>query len=382
MSERAPDTSQFRVALLAPRGSILGRGPCGGSEVVLREDRAILESAGARVVVYAQAAAPDAGIEQIPSRSNLPLLGSLEYCGRFVRREPVALLVGYNEPTVAALAPDRSIIRFDWTTPLPRYWNLPFWLGRFQRSLYLFPSESERKNFLASHARIPAGRTVVVPNAVDTTLFAPQNRVIPAPRVGFAGQWAERKGIGTLLEAWEIVHQCRPEAELWMAGGVSLWKAKNGVSGAAEIQARVRSAEGKNIRLLGELARREMPGFWNSLAVAVVPSLCEPFGLVALEALSCGVPVVASRVGGLPEIVVEGQCGLLVPPGAPNELAHALLMLLDDESLRGRFSQAARERGKEFSIERRAKHLLRLFENHVNEARGRVAVSPAGGFGG
>ena len=189
MNGETRNDGQFRVGLLAPRSSVLGQEPCGGSEVVLREDSRILEAAGAQVAVYGQAAVDGANVQRIPVRSRLPLVTSLEYCEPFVRREAHALLLAYNEPTVAALAPDRSIIRFDWTTPLPRYWKLPFWTRRFQRSLYLFPSESERKTFLASHSQIPADRAVVIPNAVDTKLFAPQNRPIAAPRVGFAGQW-------------------------------------------------------------------------------------------------------------------------------------------------------------------------------------------------
>ena len=66
-----------------------------------------------------------------------------------------------------------------------------------------------------------------------------------------------------------------------------------------------------------------MPQFWNSVDICVVPSLIEPFGLVALEALACGVPVIASAVGGLKEIVVEGKCGLLVPQAMrPHSAAH------------------------------------------------------------
>lgn len=367
MNEEAHNSGQFRVGLLAPRSAVLGQEPCGGSEVVLREDRVILEGAGAQLTVYGQAAVDGAKVERIPVRSQLPLVASLEYCRPFVRRESHSLLLAYNEPTVAALAPDRSIIRFDWTTALPRYWKLPYWLKRFQRSLYLFPSESERKIFLDSHSQIPSGRTVVIPNAVDTKLFAPQNRSIPVPRVGYAGQWGAFKGVEVLLEAWKTVCREIPDAELWLAGGPRLWKAGEQTPGASQVSESVQSLDNKNVKVVGSLPRHEMPGFWNSVNVAVVPSLREAFGLVALEALSCGVPVVASRAGGLPEIVAEEECGLLMPPGNSQELAQALLKLLAGESLRSRFSQAARERAMAFSIERRTKIFLRLMEERSRE---------------
>ena len=69
------------------------------------------------------------------------------------------------------------------------------------------------------------------------------------------------------------------------------------------------------MQLSGTIPRSKMPQFWNSVDIAVVPSLSESFGLVALEALACGVPVIATAVGGLKEVVVDGECGLLVPPG-------------------------------------------------------------------
>jgi glycosyltransferase involved in cell wall biosynthesis len=356
------------VAQLAPRGAVLGADPCGGSEVMQREDKQILQQAGIPVSVYAEKAASGTSVTQLPLRSNLPLLTSLEYCLPYLRREPQSLLLSYNEPSVAGLAPDRSIIRFDWTTPLPRYWKFPFWLPRFQRSLYLFPSESERKIFLDAHPRIPEDRVVVIPNAVDTELFYPRERQGHVPRVGFAGQWTTGKGVDVLLKAWEIVRRTLPEAELWLAGGPGLWKAtteKMKTLETARIVAQVESARGMNVKVCGEMPRSLMPGFWNSLTLAVVPSLCEAFGLVALEALSCGTPVVASRVGGLPEIVSDGECGLLVPPGNPDELAQALLTLLINEPLSRRFALAARNRAMRFSTKRRAHDLLRLLEGRV-----------------
>jgi glycosyltransferase involved in cell wall biosynthesis len=102
--------------------------------------------------------------------------------------------------------------------------------------------------------------------------------------------------------------------------------------------------------------------------VAVVPSLYEPFGLVALEALACGVPVIASAVGGLKEIVLDGESGLLVPPGDVSALARALRLLLTDDSLRMRLGVGARLRAREFSLQRRSSELLALLEERAVKA--------------
>ena len=103
-----------------------------------------------------------------------------------------------------------------------------------------------------------------------------------------------------------------------------------------------------------------MSQFWNSVNVAVVPARHESFGLVALEALACGVPVVATTAGGLKEIVEDGESGLLVPPGDAGALARALQALLTDEPLRQRLAEGARRRAQAFSLERRAHDILRL----------------------
>jgi glycosyltransferase involved in cell wall biosynthesis len=352
------------VALLAPRICFLGEEVCGGSEVVLREDIAILTDAGIPTRIYGHAARQGSGVKLIPTHAGVPLLGSLEYCGRFLRKERSSLVVAYNEPAVAGWAPARSIVRFDWATPLPRYWNWPGWHSRFQRGLYLFPSESERQLFLREHPGIPAENAQVLPNAVDVNLFRPKAdsaRTNGAIRVGYAGQWVPRKGVAQLLEAWKTVKSEMPAAELYLAGGAKLWKNSDANRQGEPIAASVQQMEEQNLlHWVGVVPRSQMPDFWNSGDVAVVPSLYEPFGLVALEALACGVPVVASAVGGLQEIVEDGESGILVPPGDAGAIARALRELLSNESLRFRLAQGARHRAEEFSLERRSRELVTL----------------------
>jgi glycosyltransferase involved in cell wall biosynthesis len=118
---------------------------------------------------------------------------------------------------------------------------------------------------------------------------------------------------------------------------------------------------------VGAVPRNQMPAFWNSVSVAVVPSFREAFGLIALEAMACGVPVVATAVGGLKEIVQEGESGLFVPPGDATALAQALVTLLTNEPLRQRLAQGARRRAEKFSLERRSQELLELLLDRKGE---------------
>lgn len=366
------DASKLRktgVALLASRLCILGDDPCGGSEVVLWEDARILEAAGIPVRVYARAARNGAPVTILPFHTSIAQLNTMEYARGILRKEPQALILAYNEPALAGFVPERTVARFDWTTPLPRCWHWPLGISRFARARYLFPSESERRIFLENHPRIPSRQAVVVRNAVDLELFTPRREPPPGRRdgsirVGFAGQWSVGKGLPELLAAWSEVKTSFPTAQLCLAGGPELWKREGKPLGARESDALVRDLERKSlVRLSGTIPRSKMPQFWNSVDIAVVPSLSESFGLVALEALACGVPVIATAVGGLKEIVVDGECGLLVPRGDAACLGRALRELIGNSTLRERLAAGARLRAQAFSLERRSRELLALLLN-------------------
>jgi len=333
--------------------------------VMLWEDVRLLQNAGLSVKVYGSAARETAPVTTIPLRTNMPLITSLEYCASFVLREKGSILMACNEPSVAGFAPDRSVVRFEWETPLPRYWKLPGWLPRFQRARYLFLSECDREEFLRNHSLIPRESTNVISYYVDCKLFRPMSRPTgSALRVGFAGQWVPRKGISELLQAWRAVKVKVSSAELELAGGPAMWKTAQPVTGAEESAALVKRLEGDGLlRIVGALPRAQMREFWSSLDIAVVPSLYEPFGLVALEAMACGVPVVASAVGGLKEIVEEGISGLLVPPGDSSGLSNALVTLLTNDHLRFRLAGGARRRAENFSEARRSAELVDLLRS-------------------
>ena len=178
-----------------------------------------------------------------------------------------------------------------------------------------------------------------------------------------------RKGIETLLKAWLLVKAEIPTANLVLAGGPGLWKATAENADADVCAAQVKQMEERGLlRVVGAMSRADMPKFWNSLDVAVVPSLYEPFGLVALEAMSCAVPVVASSVGGLKEIVQNGKNGMLVPPGNVGDLAEALKGLLGNETLRGALGAEARRQAQKFSLERRGRELLELLTEQIKKA--------------
>ncbi len=365
-----PELVRAGVAILAPRICVLGHDPCGGSEVVLWRDAHLIAETGVPVRVYARSARQGAPVIVISTRTNRRLITSLEYCGQFLWRERKAVVISQNEPTLAGLAPDRAIVRYEWDTPLPQYWKIPGWLGRFQRAFYLFPSRDEKRIFRDAHPGLPDELQFVMPYGIDLNEFKPSNeQPRPTLSVGFAGQWVPRKGIHTLLEAWIKVREAIPAAELNILDGSNLWKVDAPIPGVADAITRVREEESKGaVRVRPALAHSQMPEFWNSVSVAVVPSLYEPLAGVVLEAMASGTPVVASNVGGFPDMIVEGQSGMLVPPNDAPALARALVCLLTDSNLRERMAAGARRRAEVFSLERRRSDLLTLLHLRLDRS--------------
>jgi len=362
------DLERAGVAILAPRSAVLGHDPCGGSEVVLWRDTKLINELGVPVRMYGRAACNGAPVKVISTRTNTPSITSLEYCGKFIWQERNAVVISQNETTIAGLSPNRAIVRFEWRTALPRYWKTPGWLHRFQRAFYLFPSRDEQRIFREAHPQIPGDSQFVLPYGIDLHAFKPANGGRrPELRAGFAGQWAPRKGVNPLLEAWKTVREVLPAAELHLLDGSGLWKQDAPVPGVAELAGRIREMESSGaLRVRPALPHAQMAEFWNSLSVAVVPSLYEPLAGVVLEAMACGVPVVASNVGGFPDMIVDQESGLLVPPNDAPALARAIIRVLTDAELKDRLAIGARRRAEEFSLDRRRSELLALLHLRMN----------------
>ena len=178
----------------------------------------------------------------------------------------------------------------------------------------------------------------VVPNPVDEGLFAPAEDAAEVPAsILVVGRVERGKGQDVLVEALPAIRDAAPDAHVRLVGDDG---------GAAEILARRAQELGvaDAVAFEGARARQELPAVYRSAAVCVVPSRFEAFGYTAVEAMACGRAVVASRAGGLAEIVRDGEDGLLVAPEDPVALAGAVTRVLGDAALRGRLGAAARAR--------------------------------------
>jgi 1,4-alpha-glucan branching enzyme len=201
---------------------------------------------------------------------------------------------------------------------------------------------------------LPLRRLEVVPNGVDRRRFRP-----PAEGdedggyVLFVGRLVAQKGVDWLLKAFAAVVRRLPEARLVVAGDGDLELYLQRVARYLGIPHRVDFRGWTTGAALVELYRRAR--------LVVVPSYYEPFGIVALEAMACGRPVVASRVGGLAEVIEDGVGGRLVPAGDHLELARCLVALLGDPDLLRRMGEAARAHTARFTWEAAADRTLALY---------------------
>jgi glycosyltransferase involved in cell wall biosynthesis len=182
--------------------------------------------------------------------------------------------------------------------------------------------------------------------------------------VTFAGQLIERKGVADLLHAWSLLDSTfRNQAELLIVGE------------DLESKGRYRIAMEKLAVELGCTPRfvgfQKRVGEWLLASnVAVVPSHAEPLGNATLEAMSYALPVLGSAVGGIPEMVVHEQTGLLVPPRSPDNLAAALSRLIADAELRRRLGEQGRRRCEEvFSLDAHVDAVLKEYAAVLSIAR-------------
>lgn len=190
---------------------------------------------------------------------------------------------------------------------------------------------------------VPAGRIQVVPSGVDTHSFQPTGPTVARGRLRrliTVGRLVPRKGIDDLLTALVDI----PQTELVVLGGPPPRRlAADPVAGAIVDRA-TQLGVADRVRMVGRANRAAVAGWIRSSDLVVCAPWYEPFGIVPLEAMACGVPVIGTAVGGLLDTVVDGQTGVLVPPRRPDRLAAAIVALLDDPHRRMAMGRAGRAR--------------------------------------
>ncbi|HZR91631.1 MAG TPA: glycosyltransferase family 4 protein [Gaiellaceae bacterium] len=197
--------------------------------------------------------------------------------------------------------------------------------------------------FLAGLVRgwgVPADRISVLPNPVPPVAALPPRAASGRPLLAFAGRLTAPKDLAVALEAVARV----PEVELVLAGD-------GDERAALEARAHALGLDGR-VRFLGSLPREDVLALFRRADAVLLSSRWENFPHTLVEGLAVGTPAIATAVGGVPEIVADGENGLLVAPGDPEALATAVRRFLADEELRKRLAAAAASSAERFSAER------------------------------
>jgi glycosyltransferase involved in cell wall biosynthesis len=225
---------------------------------------------------------------------------------------------------------------------------------------------------------LPRPRMSVVPCGVDLDRFGVTG---PTPgrgakyRIVSIGRLVPRKGFATAIAALAGV----PDTELVIAGGPDQGRLADDPEACRLRELAQRSGVADRVHLLGQVSRAEMPGLLRSADLVVCTPWYEPFGIVPLEAMACGRPVVAAAVGGLIDTVVDGVTGELVPPKRPEVLATTVRRLLDNPAQREAYGVAGMDRAhSRYSWDRIAIDILRVYEKALTE-KAPAPARPAAG---
>jgi glycosyltransferase involved in cell wall biosynthesis len=335
----------MKIALLNwPVGRIEGE-VFGGVETTLVELKKGLAAIGNEVQLYGNTSGKSKYFRHIKYNSKIPYLNHALYAIKFLMKTHGADIWHFhNFPIGVLFQPDRSVAYCQ--NELHLDYHRIFW-KRYNRATFVFCSDYIKNKTLEAFPKIRPKRCLVIHNAVDTTLFCPgkDKRPDSPAKIIFVGQWNKKKGLDVLLHAARLLHNSDVAFELKLVGGLDLWSADSPETAITREALREMLNGLSNVRLLGKLSQLDVARALQESSIAVVPSVWqEPFGITAIEAMASGLPVVVTKVGGLQEIVVDGESGLLVKPGDPLQLAQALERLIKEPDTAMKMGKAARER--------------------------------------
>lgn len=365
-------------------------GMYGAEAVILNLSGALNAHPGDKsmIGVFSNSASPNLQLHEAAERAGvesylIPCLGQLDRSMpakiRTLVKETGADLVhahGYKADVYAwwalhGSAPPLLSTCHNWIdndTALRIYGAIDRWLLR-RFDAVVAVSEEVRSRLL--RAGVPQSRIHLIRNGVDLTPFAAasQRREDSRPaegslRVGLVARLSPEKGVDLFLQAAAVVLRQYPETRFLIVGdgperpALEALIAQLGIAGS--------------VSLLGRT--NDMPGFYSSIDVLVSSSRIEGLPIALLEGMASRLPIAATSVGAVPQVIRDGDTGLLVPPGDPDALAAAVIRLLGDTSLRESLGRAAQQLvADEYSARAMADEYRRLYAQLLEERSRRTA---------
>ena len=220
-------------------------------------------------------------------------------------------------------------------------------------------------------------KLVIIPPGVDTCHFYPITADEAKQFIGlkpddrmvlFVGRIEALKGVDTLIRAMSClkVKDMHRPVHLAIIGGEPDVNAREMSMEMARLQKLCDElCLGQMVVFLGKRGQDTLPYYYSAAEVLVMPSLYESFGMVALEAMACGTPVIASEVGGLGFLVQDGETGFTIPDGEPDKLCEKLSLLLTDHELRESMGRRAADYACSYDWERIAKQIVDVYEGLI-----------------
>jgi len=205
----------------------------------------------------------------------------------------------------------------------------------------------------------PTLNIAVVYNGIDTTIFKRLRRKNESDNVKLicVARVLKRKGIHHLLLALSQMNL--NNVELLIVGTGNFENDLKGLSAKFNLD--------ETISFYGYCDNNKLPELYSDADIFVLPSLTESFGIVFAEAMACGLPIIGTTAGGIPEVVRNGENGILVPPGNVNKLKNALVMLINDKELRKKSGEKSIEIVQEnFTWDKIARDYLRIYKKCLN----------------
>jgi D-inositol-3-phosphate glycosyltransferase len=226
-------------------------------------------------------------------------------------------------------------------------------------------------------------RTVVIPPGVDVRMFYPRPMAEAKRRIGvdpdkimllFVGRIEPLKGLETLLRAVAILRergvcQCHQLVLTIIGGDPDDNPAVRNAEMERMKQLRQELGLGNLVTFLGKQDQDTLPDYYSAADAVIMPSHYESFGLVALEAMACGTPVIASEVGGLAFLIKDGETGFHFPDRDPSALAEHICEVITDPLLRARLGGQAAEHAQSYAWSAIAKRIIEVYDSVLTERR-------------
>src|SRR5207249_5890847 len=227
-------------------------------------------------------------------------------------------------------------------------------------------------------------KLAIIPCGVDPNVFRPMRQADAREALGrdqcerivlFVGRIEQIKGIDVLLRALGLLFFRHPELRndlclLVVGGALDPGDDAPETEKILELRSLVHQHRlESNVSFVGSRGQEDLALYYAAADLCAVPSLTESFGLVALEAMACGTPVVGTRVGGLQTVIENGKSGLLVPAGDYQALADAMTQVLTDARLRMHLAHGARERAEHFTWRRVGDRIVDPYDRVLDERK-------------